>query len=72
MIGSTEQQSDELETLRRQDFDDYVEEIGQDAERAIDREDTLSPVLQAMCNDMWISLIAQCARRTYHPVREWL
>lgn len=72
MIGSTEQINDEIEDLRRQDFDEYVEEIGQDGERELDREDTLSPVLQSMCNDLWISIIAQCARRTYQPVREWL
>lgn len=70
-------QSDELDELRQQDFEAHCQALEQDrtvelAYRWEREEDALSPVLQSMCNDLWISIQAQCARRAYHHSREWL
>lgn len=73
MIGSTEQQSDELEALRRQDFDDFCQAFEADHEREQDSlEPPLSPRLNAMCLDLHIKLQSILQRRRYRHSREWL
>jgi hypothetical protein len=85
MYGSTEMQSDELDALRRQDFDDYVEELMCDRERELARieatpepepwlyeTEPLSPLLQSMCNDIYMRISQAVQRRKYRPMREWL
>lgn len=82
MIGSTEQVSDELETLRRQDFDEWVQEIEADHDREQDileperpwlyEKEPLSPLLEAMCKDVWMRIHQSVLHRTHHPMREWL
>lgn len=73
MIGSAEQINDELEALRRQDFDDFCQEIEADHEREQDfLEPPLSPRLNAMVLDLKIKLDSILQRRRYRHSREWL
>lgn len=79
MIGSTETQSFDLDAIRHQDFDEYVEELLCDREREIGRieaipepEEPLSSFLEAQCKDVWMRINQAVLRRTHHPVREWL
>lgn len=82
MIGSTEQISDALEALRRQDFDEWVQEIEYDHEREEDileperpwlyEKEPLSPLLEAMVKDVWMRINQSLIRRQYQHSREWL
>lgn len=71
-IGSTEMQSFDLDALRQQAFDDYVDEIGGDRERELADDAPLSALLEAQCKDIWMRINQAVQRRTYRPMREWL
>lgn len=82
MIGSTEQVSDELEALRRQDFDDFCQAFEADHEREQDiaepeqpwlyEKEPMSPRLTAMVLDLKIKFDSILQRRRYRHSREWL
>lgn len=71
MTGSTETQSFDLDEYRHQDFDEYAEELVCDRERELAREDTLSPLLESFCKDLWMQMNQAVLRRQYRHSREW-
>jgi hypothetical protein len=80
MTGSTETQSFDLDALRHQDFDDYVEDLLCDRERELARieatpepepwlyeKEPMAPRLTAMISRLLARIDALADRRQYDP-----